>query len=1059
MSNRIASSLRPYRHVLPLVCILLLASPAARAGGWVATATQGFTLSNFTIPAQPLGPLPGSTPLQILVGLRLRGQVQLDSLINAVNTPGNPSYGHFLTPAQFAATYAPTQAEVWAVENYLRNSGFTHITAPANRVYVSAEGTAAQVEEAFNTPLWQYRVSGPNDESARTVYANTQTAEVPTSLGNIVLSVIGLENIDHMRTLLGRSPVAERVSVPTNPDPAQSTGTPANPLTFSPQDFWKVYDVGTVPAASNTIIAIIAEGDLNGIVPTASDPDGPNDLRQFEKENNLPQVPVVVIPTGLPSNDTSGAVEWDMDTQESTGMAGDVKTLYVYDASSLNDADLIPAFNAFATGRGPNGTALPLAQAASASFGGCETLEYLAGATQTYDVIFSEIAAQGQTQFASSGDSGSACGVVGDTNGVPLSGVPATVEYPASSMYVMGAGGTSLMVDSNYNVIQMTSWDAGGGGTSLWESSPPWQAPFVPTSTEGKGVPDVAMDADFLLSPAGFVSGGTDTTNGGTSLASPLSLGSWARLESAHDNLLGNAGPVLYSLSTPGLPFSTIGGMTDITVGSNGLYPATPGWDFDTGLGSFDISHVNELLVTPGTGSSGSAGSPCLPSGVTVVSQPAGNQTGAPANAEDDVTRVAFAEPFSAKVPTLVITMDIANLSALPALPPNTFWKVYFSYQEPGAQSAQQYFLDMDTNAPSGSPATPEFVYGVTVASANGSTDVSFTNPAVTGSYSLSNNTITFTIPTSLLIPPASGCSISSCSPGTTGTPPGPGSVLAGVHGETQMLVGAGAGLLEVIDTTPSGAYTLVGNAACNPKLPVIAELAATPTSGDTPLAVTLDAGTSHPPLAGGQINGYTFNFGDGSNPVTQTTPTVTHTYDQPGTFPATVTATDTGGGTGTSPNVVISAQEPVQPPTAALVATPTNGAAPLTVAFSASGSHDPNSGGSITHYSFNFGDGSAVVNQTSPTISHTYETSDNYVASVTVTDSENGTARATTNIAVGTASNTTPATGGSASVITKGSGGGGGFGILVNLLLLGVCLCVGRKRRMDSTMRPGSQT
>jgi len=63
------------------------------------------------------------------------------------------------------------------------------------------------------------------------------------------------------------------------------------------------------------------------------------------------------------------------------------------------------------------------------------------------------------------------------------------------------------VVHSNYNVIQTTAWDAGGGGFSLWEHSGGWQSSFVPvtagTSTvgAGKGVPDVAMDADFLLSP------------------------------------------------------------------------------------------------------------------------------------------------------------------------------------------------------------------------------------------------------------------------------------------------------------------------------------------------------------------------------------------------------------------------------------------------------------------------------------------------------------------------------------------------------------------------------
>ncbi|MGH8313326.1 MAG: protease pro-enzyme activation domain-containing protein, partial [Gammaproteobacteria bacterium] len=317
--------------MLLLGCLSFAAARAQDGSGWVPTATQGITVANFTMPAQPIGPLPDATPMHILVGLQPQNSAQLDSAILAANTPGNPAYGRFLTPAEFAATYSPTQDQVQAVETYLGNMGFTNISAASNGLYVTADGTAATVEAAFNTTLWQYQVSGPNGEPSRTVYANTQTAQVPASLGGIVLSVVGLENIDTMHTGLGSWPAAAPAPAVPAPNP------PANPVTFSPQDFWKVYDVGAVPAALNTTIAIFAEGDLSGVLPDPANPSAPSDLRQFESENDLPQVPVQIIKVGLGSSDTSGDIEWDMDTQESTGMAGNVKELLVYDADSLND--------------------------------------------------------------------------------------------------------------------------------------------------------------------------------------------------------------------------------------------------------------------------------------------------------------------------------------------------------------------------------------------------------------------------------------------------------------------------------------------------------------------------------------------------------------------------------------------------------------------------------------------------------------------------------------------------------------------------------------------------
>jgi pseudomonalisin len=578
--------LRSFSLAAACVAASGLAAPATATLLWSDTATQGFSVANFNISTQAVGQLPDATPLHVLVGLKLRNATQLKNAITAVNSPGSANYGHFLTPAQFAASYAPTAAQVQSVVSYLNSKGFTHVTAAPNGLYVSADGSAGAARVAFNTPLWQYQVSGPNGAPTRTVYANTQTAQVPLNLSGVVLSVVGLQNIDTLHTRLGSWPAA--VTAPSAP-----ASLPSIPVTLSPQNLWQVYHVGSVPAADGATIAIFAEGDLTGILPDAANPSAPNDLRQFEAEYGLPQVPVEVVQTGGASTDTSGAVEFDMDTQESTGLAGSVAKLIVYDAASLSDTDLIPAFDAFVTE--------DRAQAGSASFGGCETLQFLAGSLALYDQIFEQAAVQGQTVFASSGDAGSACSVVGLTNGVPL-GVEGSVEFPASDTYVTGAGGTTLVVDSSFNVTSEIAWDAGGGGIALWSPAPAWQAPFVPANAVasllggGKGVPDVAMDADFLLSPAGFVSGGADTSNGGTSLASPLSLGAWARIQNAHGNALGDAGPVLYSLGTPGTPFSSVTAFRDIILGTNGFFLATPGWDFTTGLGAFDISAVSAAI-------------------------------------------------------------------------------------------------------------------------------------------------------------------------------------------------------------------------------------------------------------------------------------------------------------------------------------------------------------------------------------------------------------------------------------------------------------------------------
>jgi pseudomonalisin len=129
----------------------------------------------------------------------------------------------------------------------------------------------------------------------------------------------------------------------------------------------------------------------------------------------------------------------------------------------MSESDLVLSFNRFA--------AQKRARAGSASFGECEVFAYLDGSMLADDNSFLEAAAQGQTVFASSGDTGSSCLLGAGENGVPGEGIP-MVEYPASSPYVLGAGGTTLLTNSNGSWNNEIAWYPGGGGLSQFEASP-----------------------------------------------------------------------------------------------------------------------------------------------------------------------------------------------------------------------------------------------------------------------------------------------------------------------------------------------------------------------------------------------------------------------------------------------------------------------------------------------------------------------------------------------------------------------------------------------------------
>ncbi|MEA3372415.1 MAG: PKD domain-containing protein [Campylobacterota bacterium] len=84
------------------------------------------------------------------------------------------------------------------------------------------------------------------------------------------------------------------------------------------------------------------------------------------------------------------------------------------------------------------------------------------------------------------------------------------------------------------------------------------------------------------------------------------------------------------------------------------------------------------------------------------------------------------------------------------------------------------------------------------------------------------------------------------------------------------------------------------------------ASFSATPTSGDIPLSVEVDAGTSSDP--DGSIELYNWDFGDGTTSVEGVT--ASHTYTTAGDFTITLTVTDNGGETG-SATAAISAIDP----------------------------------------------------------------------------------------------------------------------------------------------------
>ena len=108
-----------------------------------------------------------------------------------------------------------------------------------------------------------------------------------------------------------------------------------------------------------------------------------------------------------------------------------------------------------------------------------------------------------------------------------------------------------------------------------------------PGKRVGRGVPDVAGNADPETGYQVLADGQAGVV-GGTSAVAPLWAGLIARINQLLGTPVGFLNPLLYSQVATAKAFRDITkGNNDIT-GDIGGYPAGPGWDACTGLGSPD---------------------------------------------------------------------------------------------------------------------------------------------------------------------------------------------------------------------------------------------------------------------------------------------------------------------------------------------------------------------------------------------------------------------------------------------------------------------------------------
>jgi kumamolisin len=493
--------------------------------------------------------VPGSER-RLLPGTRVLGDAQPDETMTVTvlvrsKTSELPQPGA-LSRDQLAAAYGADPSDVARVEAFARDQGLTVVESDAARRSVLLRGTAAQMNASFGVQLKRCQAGG-------TSYRGREgSVSVPSGLGDVVQAVLGLDN---------RPQARPRVRIAAQPA-----------ASFTPLQIAQLYDF---PAGLN------GSGQCIGIIELGGG-FSQSDLTTYLSGLGIipPAVSVVLVDgaSNTPGQDQDADVEVMLDAEMAGAIAPGANIVMYFTPNT--DQGFIDAVTTAVNDKTHNPTII------SISWGAAES-EWTQQSLDALNQAMADAAAIAISVCIASGDDGSSDGV---DDGEPH------VDFPASSPYVIGCGGTTLTA-AGETISSEIAWSDSGGGVSDFFALPSWQAeakvPSPPSgSAGGRGVPDVSGDAD-PNSGYQILVDGQSMVVGGTSAVAPLWAGLIALINQHLGKNLGFVNASLYTL--PGYP-SNPGPIHDITSGSNGAYSAGPGWDPCTGLGTPDGARLSQTL-------------------------------------------------------------------------------------------------------------------------------------------------------------------------------------------------------------------------------------------------------------------------------------------------------------------------------------------------------------------------------------------------------------------------------------------------------------------------------
>ena len=468
-----------------------------------------------------------------------------------------PLKRRYLSREEFASTYGAAPADLAKIKSFAKKNGLIVVSVNQAKRKVVLSGSARAFSEAFQVKLMEYEHPDGNYRG------RIGRVHLPANLIPIVQGVFGLDN--------------RRMARPHFVSPGRSgTVQAAAATTFTALQLAQLYDFPTGLDGTGECLGILEFG--GGYTSS--------DLTKYFTQLGItsPSISSVSVDgvsnsPGDPNSDPEVALDIEV-----AGAIAPVAKIVVYFAP-FTEQGWVDALTAAIH----DNTNKPSVISISWGFAEGEPVQGFEWTQQTVDAVNQTLqaaAAMGVSVCVASGDNGSSEGI---NDGL------AHVDFPASSPYVLGCGGTKLTA-SNTKIRSEVVWNqdgsGGGGGVSEMNPLPSWQNGILPQSVNpnqqvGRGVPDVCGDADPSTGYQIFY-GGQPNVVGGTSAVAPLWAGLIARINQKLGAPVGYFNPLLYSeLGSSGSFHDIIKGNND-TTGHVGGYSAGKGWDACTGWGSPD---------------------------------------------------------------------------------------------------------------------------------------------------------------------------------------------------------------------------------------------------------------------------------------------------------------------------------------------------------------------------------------------------------------------------------------------------------------------------------------